>query len=320
MNDLNSTAARIDPVLTGETRPLWSVMIPTFNCAIYLRQTLQSVLLQAPDPAQMQIEVVDDVSTQDDPEAEVREVGAGRVLFHRKPQNEGGTCNFNTCIQRARGELVHILHGDDYVLPGFYAAVAETFKQHPDAAMVVTRSLIVDEQGALDTISGRLSSWEKASSRSVGLLAYQNDIRTPAVVVRRSFYEKHGGFVPALIHTADWEMWLRACHFGSALAINEPLASYRMFAANHTGRLMRTGENLRDYLRLADLASDYLGDELEMRRFRRMVSDLAWGQAGLFLKNGDASASDTNLKLWREVTPALRRVYIRARDRMSGRL
>ena len=59
--------ARILPVPEGTPRPVWSVMIPTYNCAKYLRETLVSVLAQDPGPEQMQIEVVDDYSTKDEP-------------------------------------------------------------------------------------------------------------------------------------------------------------------------------------------------------------------------------------------------------------
>src|SRR5580704_17822873 len=92
-------------VVPGARRPRWSVMIPTFNCAQYLGQTLNSVMRQDPGPDQMEIEVVDDCSTKDDPETVVREAGKGRVMFHRKPKNAGATANFNTCIERSRGEL-----------------------------------------------------------------------------------------------------------------------------------------------------------------------------------------------------------------------
>jgi len=90
-------------------------MIPTFNCADYLRITLQSLLDQVPGPDEMQIEVVDDCSTKDDPEAVVQELGRGRVQFFRQPRNVGAIENFNTCVRRSRGHYVHLLHGDDLV-------------------------------------------------------------------------------------------------------------------------------------------------------------------------------------------------------------
>jgi cellulose synthase/poly-beta-1,6-N-acetylglucosamine synthase-like glycosyltransferase len=31
---------------TNVIRPIWSVMIPTYNCSIYLKQTIESVLIQ----------------------------------------------------------------------------------------------------------------------------------------------------------------------------------------------------------------------------------------------------------------------------------
>ena len=68
-------------------QPLWSVIIPTFNCAAYLREALESVLCQDLGPGIMHIEVVDDRSTKDDPEAAVREVGRGRVDFWRNREN-----------------------------------------------------------------------------------------------------------------------------------------------------------------------------------------------------------------------------------------
>ena len=58
----------IAPVASDVHRPLWSVMIPAYNCARYLRQSLESVLVQDLGPSHMQIEVVDDRSTEDDPE------------------------------------------------------------------------------------------------------------------------------------------------------------------------------------------------------------------------------------------------------------
>src|SRR4051812_23283601 len=73
-----ATVATIAPVVGSAERPLWSVMIPTYDCARFLDQTLRSVLAQDPGPAAMQIEVVDDHSLRDHPAEVVARVGGGR--------------------------------------------------------------------------------------------------------------------------------------------------------------------------------------------------------------------------------------------------
>src|SRR5262245_22775984 len=95
----------IPAVPGGVARPRWSVMIPTYNCAGYLEETLASVLAELPDPAAAQIEVVDNASS-DRPEDVVERLGRGRVAFHRHPENTGAIANFNACIARSRGHLV----------------------------------------------------------------------------------------------------------------------------------------------------------------------------------------------------------------------
>src|SRR5262245_46178716 len=106
--DRDGQVSLILPVRAGIIRPLWSVMIPTYNCAHYLERALESVLVQDPGSDHMQIEVVDDCSTTDDPEAVTQRVAKGRVLFHRNVKNQGAIRTFNTCIERSTGELVHI--------------------------------------------------------------------------------------------------------------------------------------------------------------------------------------------------------------------
>jgi glycosyltransferase involved in cell wall biosynthesis len=119
-------------------------MIPTFNCANYLRTTLGSLLQQpAGTLERAQIVVIDDCSTRDDPEEVVREMAPGRVVFHRHPRNVGVCANFNSCLDLAEREWVQILHGDDYMLPGAYSEFSTCLEQFPDALAVFARSQIV---------------------------------------------------------------------------------------------------------------------------------------------------------------------------------
>jgi len=309
------TPPPIDPVSEGGARPLWSVMIPTFNCAKFLRQTLESVLAQDPGPEKMQIEVVDDCSTKDDPEAVVRETGHGRVAFYRKPKNEGAILNFNTFIQRSRGQLIHILHGDDYVLPGFYPKLTGLAEKHSDISAFFVRCLIVDEAGGLDRISDRIPQLAQPTY-SPGELFYRNEIRTPGIVIRRQFYEKHGGFIVPLVHVADWEMLVRAITLGGGVWLNELLAAYRSFASNDTGRLARTGENLRDFLRYARIMAARF-DHFDSARFRAVVAQGANAQYHRFASAGDLEAARANYNVWCELNPWLRRCEFKVRRAWS---
>lgn len=285
----------VAPVSAGEPRPLWSVMIPTFNCAAYLRETLASVLAQDPGPAVMQIEVVDDCSTKDDPAAVVREIGGGRVAFYRQPANGGAVANFNACIARSRGHLVHILHGDDVVLPGFYAAIDRLTETQSGCDFYATRALITDEHGVAYTVShdfpgdGRLALSDD--------YFYTNHFVTPTIVMRRTFYERHGGFEPRFPHVADWEMWLRALQHGGGAVSRQILAAYRLHRNNDTSRLVRKAGNLADYhqLFLHELPQR---PSLDERRMRRQLGLLAFEQAGRFLTPVDREAFAANRRVF----------------------
>ena len=71
----------IEAVADHGARPFWSIMIPVYNCAEYLRVTLASVLAQLSAEDDSQIEVIDDCSTRDDPAAVVAECGDRRVTY-----------------------------------------------------------------------------------------------------------------------------------------------------------------------------------------------------------------------------------------------
>jgi len=299
-----SRGPTVKPIAAGIARPLWSVMIPAYNCAKYLRPCLQSVLAQDPGIDRMEIEVVDDCSAEDDPGAVVRELGNGRIKFHRKDQNEGVTANFNTCVQRSSGQLVHILHGDDYVLPGFYRTIEGLAERHPAVAFFHTRALVVDEAGNTEGTSPPIENLESPGNE-VAPFYYANPFRTAGVVIRRAFYEKQGGFNPKFVHVADWEMWVRAVFLGTGVCSNETLAIYRSFAGNDTSRLVRTGTNLIDCLRLADhwVACGMPG--FNSRSFRDMIATAVSIWEEVFRKSGDTEAHSAYVRLRQEMAAQL---------------
>jgi glycosyltransferase involved in cell wall biosynthesis len=248
----------IHPVPLGEARPLWSVMIPTHNCANYLRKTLATVLAQDQGAELMHIEVVDDHSTHDDPAAVVAELGKNRVGFYQQAANVGVPANFDTCLQRSRGHLVHVLHGDDFVLEGFYNKMQQAFAKQPGLGAAFCRQIFIDEEGN----QKGLSDLEQAESgilfNWLERLASEQRIMTPSIVVKREAYEKLGGFDHRLRCSEDWEMWVRITANYPIWYEIEPIAAYRMHTNSNTGRHIRTGEDMKYTREAISIFKSYL--------------------------------------------------------------
>jgi glycosyltransferase involved in cell wall biosynthesis len=298
----------VEPVTDSLERPKWSVMIPTYNCARFLRKTLESVLVQDPGSDQMQIEVIDDGSTEDDPEAVVREIGGGRIAFFRKPRNEGAVSNFNTCIGRSRGELVHILHGDDCVLPGFYSQIEKLANDQPDAALYACRIIYTDESDRWKGFSRSVPCGDGKTRESTPFF-FGPLVQFSGTVIRRSFYETHGGFRDDLIHSADWNMWERAVSTVGGVFTDRALACYRMFDSNDTSRLMKTAENIIEYLRITVIFHEKIpGYPLEQaigHLVRRGIR-----QELKFRSEGDFLAAERNAEVWKSICGKRLRIRI----------
>jgi Glycosyl transferase family 2 len=280
----------ISTVPPGTPRPKWSVMIPTYNCAAFLHETLESVLGQDLGPEMMQIEVVDDCSTQDDPAAAVAELGHGRVDFYRQPYNLGHIGNFNACLQRARGQLIHLLHGDDCVRDGFYSVMQRAFDANPDVGAAFCRYLSMDEHGHWQTIgpleqdeSGVLEQWLER-------IATGQRLQPPAMVVRRDVYEQLGGFDRRIrFYGEDWEMWVRiAAHYPVWYEV-KPLAVYRVGSPSLTSRSLHTGENVADLRTVIAINKQVLpGDcaQILSQKAREACALAAIRRAGRMLHKG----------------------------------
>jgi glycosyltransferase involved in cell wall biosynthesis len=264
------------------------------------------VLRQDAGAEEMQIEVVDDCSPSEEVAALVRRIAGDRVGFHRSPLNRGLAGAWNYCVERSRGQWVHILHQDDYILPGFYQRLALAAESHPQISLLATRSFFVDSASVIMAVTRRLPQMEHGSQAVDGFF-YGTPIQCPGIVVKKSFYEEHGGFRTDLNFTLDCEMWARVVGLAGGLVAPEVLACYRTAPGNETGRLARTAENLRDLERLNRLfAERYPG--FDAGRGRQRVCDLALHQAGQFLKSGEAGAAQANLDFWKSRAPVWRRL------------
>lgn len=247
----------LTPVCEDVQRPLWSVMIPVYNCSDYLVETMKCVLIQDPGPGDMQIEVIDDGSTDADVAALVKETGKGRISYFRQEENVGSLRNFQTCLERSRGHLIHILHGDDLVRKGFYSGMQNLFKNHPPLGAGFCRYAYINEQGKLLFNQDAEMDHDGILDNWLERLCERQRIQYVSMVVRREVYEKLGGFY-GVEYGEDWEMWVRIAAQYAVGYTPEIMAEYRKHYSSISGKSFLTGKNMKSLETVMDRIQYYL--------------------------------------------------------------
>ena len=207
--------------------PLVSVIIPTYNRAVWLREALESVFSQT--WRDFEVIVVDDGST-DSSEQVVGDCG-DRVQYIR--QENGGAANArNRGVAAARGEWIAFLDSDDLWLPHKLDRCMDRIRRDSQTVFVFHPMVEIDENGGV--VRGR--SKRPAEGRVLDRLFAHCFVHTPTVVVRRDVLDEAGGFDPALEVCEDYALWIRIASKHPFALVNEPLARRRL----HKDRLSKS--------------------------------------------------------------------------------
>lgn len=247
----------IEPQPATTVRPRVSVVFPVYEPDRYLLDALRSVLSQDLGADAMQIAVVDDASPTADVAALIDQFAPGRVELYRATTNRGLAGNWNECIRVARGDVVHILHQDDWVADGFYRRLLPAFVA-ADTGMAYCRHAFIDSDSRVTRVSHR-ERWLPGVLRNwLPRIATQQRIQCASALVRRSVYERLGGYRTDLAYTLDWEMWVRIAAHYSVWYQPAVLAHYRRHDKSETARLRSDSRIGRDTVSAIEIFASQL--------------------------------------------------------------
>lgn len=223
---------------SGEA-PLISVVVPVYNGALYLRESLDSILAQTHRP--LEVLVLDDASTDDTPA--VAAAYGEAVRYHRQRANQGIYANVNTGLGLARGDYVAVYHADDVYEPVIVERELDFFRRHPETGAVFCLDVFIDAEGreygrlALppEIPGGRPLSFATVLN---GLLLYKNAfLVSPSPLVRADVYRTVGPYRPELfLNNADLDMWVRIARRYPIAVLPEHLMRYRHFHGHSAQR------------------------------------------------------------------------------------
>ncbi|NJK67621.1 MAG: glycosyltransferase [Microcoleus sp. SU_5_3] len=210
-----------------------SVIIPTYNSDRYIIQAVESVLNQTYQ--NWEIIIVDDGSTDNTRQLLAPYLDLIQYIYQ---DNQGAAIARNSACKLAKGEFLAFLDSDDSFLPEKLEKQIACFDADPTLDLVQTGWVIVDQNN--QGIYG-VKPWEEAPKLDLEAFVFYKSVRPSAMMLRREWWERLGGFDPRFPPTEDLDFVLRLALKGcKSVWLKEILTCYRQ----HDSNLMSNGSKL----------------------------------------------------------------------------
>lgn len=219
--------------------PKISVVIPSYNHALYIGSAIQSVLTQSLND--LELIVVDDGSS-DDSVKIIQSIQDTRIRLVVQ-ENRGAHAAINRGLEMSTGEFCAILNSDDRYHPTRLEKLSKLLDAEPEIGLSGSYIEIIDPQGKVTGVKQGYQNMEpwllpnpKRSFRAgndlhAALLTENYLATTSNFVFRRELCQTIGGFRP-LRYTHDWDFALRAARQSRIELVPEALLQYRIHPTN----------------------------------------------------------------------------------------
>ena len=234
---------RADSADTAAHTPRVSVVVPAFNNAEFIEETLESILAQTYDDFEL---IVADHSSTDDTWKLIQRFGAGpRVRLAQTEAGGGARRNWNRVTSLARGELVKLVCGDDLLYPEILERQVAALDAAGDGVVMVASSRdVIDARGRVVL---RNLGLKGVSERVPGLTAVRRSVLAGAnifgepccVLLRAAALGAIGGWQGEHDYHIDQLTYARVLMSGDLVTTPGPLAAFRLNAGQWSVRLAR---------------------------------------------------------------------------------
>lgn len=212
----------------SQSLPLVSVVTPTYNCATYLIETIESVLAQG--YPNLEYIVLDDGST--DNTREILQGYTGRIIWESH-ENMGEQRTTNKGWEMATGEYIVTLSADDPILPGLIHAAVAFMEKHPDILVAYPGWKVIDEH------SKQIREPAMFDYDYLNMLRWQHCFPGPGSFIRRKAFELEPvKRDPSYRYIGDFEYWMRLGLHGQFGYIPQVLATWRQHSAGTTAGVL----------------------------------------------------------------------------------
>ena len=223
----------------------FSIVIPSYNSAEYIEETLRSLANQV--HKEFEVVLIDDGS-KDNSVAVAKEamqkLGLQGIVMERpdsEPKGVAGARNLG--IKKATCEWICFLDSDDLFLPDKLAGTAALIAKYNTECCAYFHASRDFEDGTNKTLDVRELPPFSAPRDIFGELSRLNFITTSSVTIKKNLLEEIGGFDISLHGVEDYMLWLRIAKRSRWYYSNERWTDYRVRTTSLMG-----GRHFRYYV------------------------------------------------------------------------
>lgn len=286
---------RSENLIEDVKAPAVSVVMPAYNVAAFIAETLDSVFAQT--FTDFEVVIVNDGSPDTAELERALEPYRGRVRYF-KQENLGAGAARNAALRAARGEFVAFLDADDLWLPD-YLSEQMKFLRGGDYDLVYSDALIFgDSPLAGKTYMQTAPSNGEVSFKS--LMRFECSVITSGVVARRRPILEVGLFNEEIRNGQDFELWLRLVRHGARAAYQRKvLLRYRchpdsLSSVDPVGKFVR---QLSLFEKIGETHDLNVGERAELDRvFKRLRAGMEFEIGKARFVEGDFAEARRRLK------------------------
>ena len=226
--------------------PSIAVIIPTYNCEKYILEALASLERQTMLPHEV---IVINDGSQDQTATLVADFSNDSKLNVTliNQSNRGIAAARNEGVRQVTSEFIAFLDGDDYFYPDFLEKTMAALISHPEFVLCFSDRHVIDEHGHLLRLDLDEPKFRKIAARRnadgsstlIGNplipLASGNVIPIGNLVLRKTAFQRAGGFDSELRFVEDRPFLMRLSKDGVFGFIDEPLGIWRRYGNNVSG-------------------------------------------------------------------------------------
>jgi glycosyltransferase involved in cell wall biosynthesis len=195
-------------------QPKVSIIIPAYNTAPFIAETLDSVLAQT--YPNFEAIVINDGSPDTDELERVIAPYRERIVYI-KQSNKRAAGARNTGIRHAGGEYLAFLDSDDCLMPEALAVQLRKFEDDPSLDMVYADAMLFDDPVGLGKTCMELCP-STGPVTFESLVNEETQVCIVGTVIRKAMVLKVGPFDESLRRCDDYDMWLRVAYAGGKIS------------------------------------------------------------------------------------------------------